>query len=90
MLEALDPRVFIIVSLRKRGQAEDEISALTNLYDSVDSSVQKNIANFIAREDEDIVKALVGTLPAVHESLMKGDGETPAQIIEKAVSKLED
>lgn len=84
---ALDPNVYVIVTLRRRGMAEDVISVVKSIMEEVDKDTQAKIARLIALEDEEVVNALVKQLPAVRESLVRKEGKTPAEIIED-VAKL--
>jgi len=84
---SLDPRVFIIVSLRQRGHSDDEIAAMLSLFDSTDKPMQQRLAEFVAMEDEEVVDALVGVMPAVREALMRGNG-SPGDLIEEAVKNV--
>lgn len=86
---ALDPNVFVIVNLRRRGHSEDEISVVKGIMESVDKGAQERIAELIALEKEDVISALVRVLPAIRESLVKGDGKSPAEIIEEVASSFE-
>lgn len=84
---ALDPNVYVIVTLRRREIAEDVISVVKSIMEEVDKETQAKIARLIALEDEEVVNALVKQLPAVRESLVRKEGKTPAEIIED-VAKL--
>jgi hypothetical protein len=86
---ALDPNVYIIVTLRRRGHSEDEIAVMKAIVDSLDKDGQRRLAEIVAMEDEDIIERLVKTLPAIRESIAKGGEKTPADLIEGAFKDFE-
>jgi replicative DNA helicase len=87
-LDILDPRVRIIVTLRRNGHGDDEVTSFMSLFDSVAKANQERLAQLVTVEDKDIIRRLVAVLPDVHAALMKKNGKTPEELIEEAAKGL--
>lgn len=88
-LDILDPRVRIIVTLRKNGHDNDEITSFMSLFDTTDRAQQERLAQLVTVEDPEIIRALVGVLPDVHAAMLRRGvgGKTPNEIIEEAAKQ---
>jgi hypothetical protein len=89
-LDILDPRVRVIVTLRKNGHDNDEVTSFMSLFDTVDKESQERLSQIVTVEDPEVIRALVGALPDVHAAILrKGQGgKTPQQIIEEAARQM--
>lgn len=87
-LDILDPRVRIIVTLRKNGHPDDAITSFMSLFDTVGRSQQERLAQIVTVEDQEVVRRLVRVLPDVHAALLGKNGKTPEEIIEEAARGL--
>ena len=85
-LAILDPRVRIIVTLRKNGHDDDEITSFMSLFDTAERSQQDRLAELVTVEDPEIIRALVKVLPDVHAAIVRrgAGGKTAKEIIEEA------
>lgn len=87
-LDILDPRVRIIVTLRKNGHSDDEVTSFMSLFDTVTRQNQERLAQLVTVEDAEIIRRLVRVLPDVHAAMMKKNGRTPEELIEEAATGL--
>ena len=87
-LDILDPRVRIIVTLRKSGHDNDEITSFMSLFDSVSNEQRERLAQLVTVEDPEIIRRLVRVLPDVHAAMLKKGDKTPEQIVEEAAQGL--
>jgi hypothetical protein len=85
-LDILDPRVRIIVTLRKNGHDNDEITSFMSLFDTTDRVQQERLSQIVTVEDPQIIRAIVKVLPDVHAAMLRkgAGGKTPNEIIEEA------
>jgi len=86
-LEIQDSRVFTIVTLRKRGHSDDEIAAVTALYDSLSAKEQGMLSKLVALENPQIVSDLVRILPDIRAALAKGQSKTVVELVEKTAQQ---
>ncbi len=86
-LDILDPRVRIIVTLRKNGHPDDEVTSFMSLFDTVAKTDQERLSEIVNAEDPEIVRALVTVLPDVHASVLKKGSKSPRELIEQAAQK---
>jgi len=82
-----DSRVFTIVTLRKRGHTDDEIAAVTALYDSLDARGQGMLGKLVALENPQIVTDLVRILPDIRAAVAKGQSKTVIELVEKTAQQ---
>ncbi|OGL95969.1 hypothetical protein A2348_01665 [Candidatus Uhrbacteria bacterium RIFOXYB12_FULL_58_10] len=87
-LDILDPRVRIIVTLRKNGNPDDAITSFMSLFDAVGHAQQERLAQLVTVEDQEVINRLVRVLPDVHAAMLRKNGKTPEEIIEEAVKEL--
>ena len=85
-LDILDPRVRIIVTLRRNGHDNDEITSFMSLFDTAERGQQERLSQLVTVEDPEIIRALVKVLPDVHAALVRrgAGGKTAKEIIEEA------
>jgi hypothetical protein len=85
-LDILDPRVRIIVTLRRNGHEDDEITSFMSLFDTAERAQQERLSQLVTVEDPEIIRALVKVLPDVHAALVRrgAGGKTANEIIEDA------
>jgi len=83
-LDILDPRVRIIVTLRKNGHPDDAITSFMSLFDTVGRSQQERLAQIVTVEEQEVIRRLVQVLPDVHAAMLHKNGKTPEEIIEEA------
>ncbi len=85
-LDILDPRVRIIVTLRRNGHDNDEIASFMSLFDTAERAQQERLSQIVTVEDPEIIRALVKVLPDVHAAIVRrgAGGKTAKEIIEEA------
>lgn len=87
-LDILDPRVRIIVTLRKNGHDDDSITSFMSLFDTVVGAQKERLAQLVTVEDPEVIRRLVAVLPDVHAAMLRKAGRTPDEIIEEAAKGL--
>lgn len=83
-LDILDPRVRVIVTLRRNGHDDDSITSFMSLFDTVEQGQKERLAQIVTVEDPEIIRRLVAVLPDVHAAILRKSGRTPEEIIEEA------
>ena len=86
-LEIQDSRVFTIVTLRKRGHSDDDIAAVTTLYDSLGPKEQGMLSKLVALENPQVVSDLVRILPDIRAALVKGQAKTAVELVEQTAKQ---